>query len=697
MLRLGIDIGGTFTDFALADQARRWTAVHKRLTTPEAPERAVIEGVSAICSENGVTVDDIGEIIHGTTLITNALIERRGQPTGMLVTEGFRDTFDIGQEQRYDLYDLHLRFAEPLVARSERAEVTERLNHRGEVLVALDEDGLRASLKGLVEGRGIASLAICFLHSYRNPTHENRAAAIAKEMYPELYVSTSADVFARPLEYERWTTACANAYSQPMVDRYLRRLEEGLAGIGYAGALSIIASGGGLMTPAMARRYPVRLLESGPAAGVLMAARLSEVLDMSSVIAFDLGGTTAKGALVRNGEPSKKYSFEAAHAYKHKSGSGLTLQIPVIDMAEIGSGGGSIVAVDSLGLIRVGPRSASSVPGPACYGRGGAAPALTDANLILGYLDADFFLGGKMPLDTDAASRSIGRTVAQPLDMDLMRAAWGIHDIANEDISRAFRMHATERGFDYRRSSMVASGGGGPVHAARIARKLNVPRVIYPAGAGVMSAFGMLVGARSFEVVRAHSQRLDSLSAGELEALLTSLRSEVFSHLAGDDLDRSDIATDVRLDMRYLGQGYDIEVRLPQGVSTETSLAMLPAVFATAYKDVFHTTLDQPLEITGLKVEARAPKPEFMPLLPADRPETGTAQKGTRQAYFPAAGGLTACPVYDRYLLRPGQVIEGPCLVEERESTCLLDKGDRGLIDTFGNLVAEINTQREVA
>jgi len=689
-MRLGVDIGGTFTDFAMADANRGWTAVHKRLTTPDEPSRAVIEGVRAICSENTIAIPDLAEIVHGTTLITNALIERRGARTGMLVTKGFRDTFDIGQEQRYDLYDLRIQFAPPLVERRCRAEVIERLDHEGNVLVELDEDDLRTSIVRLVEDEKIEALAICFLHSYANPQHESRAAEIARELYPNLFVSTSADVFPYAREYERWTTTCANAYSQPMVDAYLRKLEDGLAAIGFTGNLSIIASGGGLMSPSMARRYPVRLLESGPAAGVIMAARIAEELKIDGLIAFDLGGTTAKGALVRNGEPFKKYTFEAAHAYKHKTGSGLQLQIPVIDMAEIGSGGGSIAGVDELGLIRVGPRSASSSPGPACYGLGGEYATLTDANLTLGYLDAGFFLGGKMKLEPTLASEAIEGVIGQKLGMELLRAAWGIHDIANEDISRAFRMHATERGFDYRRSTMVATGGGGPIHAARIARKLKVPRVIYPAGAGVMSAFGMLLGAASFEVVRSHSQPLETLEPSKLGDLLSDAADEVRKHLLTAGIAAEAIELDCRLDMRYRGQGYDIEVRLPMHLSLEEQLKVLPALFEEAYREVFHTTLEQPLEITGLKAEARAPKPGFMTLGGRADATPESALKGTRKAYFPLAGGIVDCPVYDRYLLRPGETVDGPCLVEERESTCLLDFGDRGTVDTYGNLVAEI-------
>lgn len=691
MIRLGVDIGGTFTDFAMADWERGWTAVHKRLTTPLDPSATVIEGVKDICEENGVQVSDISEIIHGTTLVTNALIERRGASTGMLVTHGFRDTFDIGQEQRYDLYDLRLRFAEPLVPRDLRAEVTERMDHRGKVTVPLDEDEVRSAIAELVEGRGVRALAVCFLHSYANAAHEERAVALAREMYPELYVSSSAEVFPYAREFERWTTACANAYSQPMVDRYLHRLEVGLSDSGFHGHLSIIASGGGLMSVDLSRRYPVRLLESGPAAGVLMAARLGEEMAIDNLIAFDLGGTTAKGALVRGGEPFKKYTFEAAHVYQHRSGSGLQLQIPVIDMVEIGSGGGSIVTRNELGLIRVGPQSASSSPGPACYGLGGTNATLTDANLTLGYIDANFFLGGKMKLDAEGASCAIQAAVGRSLDLELIRAAWGIHDIANEDISRAFRTHAADRGFDYRKASMIASGGGGPLHAARIARKLKVPRVIFPAGAGVMSAFGMLVGASSFEVVRSHSQLLARLDPATLEGLLADAETEAVSHILASGVDASSIETDRRIDMRYQGQGYDIEVRLPAGLSSKALLAALPALFEAAYKDIFHTTLEQPLEITGLKLEAKMAKPQFIPLLAAENSgKADDALKNMRRAYFPAAGGLVDCPVYDRYRLSAGVRIEGPCLVEERESTCLLDKDDRAEIDGFGNLVAEI-------
>ncbi|WP_202913408.1 hydantoinase/oxoprolinase family protein [Acuticoccus sediminis] len=690
MLRLGVDIGGTFTDFALVESAGGRSAIHKRLTTPDDPARAVIEGVEAIAAAEQIAVADIAEIVHGTTLVTNALIERRGARAGMLVTKGFRDTFDIGKEVRYDLYDLRLRFADPLVERRLRVEIPERMLADGTVHVPLDEEAVAAAVTHLVEEEGITALAICYLHAYADPAHEERSAAIARDLYPDLYISTSSGVFPYAREFERWTTTCANAYGQPMVDAYLARLEEGLERIGFTGHLAIIGSGGGLMTLSTARQHPVRLLESGPAAGVLMAARIGQVLDVDNLLAFDLGGTTAKGALVRGGRPFKAYTFEAAHTYKHKSGSGLTLQIPVIDMAEIGSGGGSIVSVDELGLLRVGPRSASAVPGPACYSRGGTDPTLTDANLTLGYLDPDFFLGGQMALDAAAAENAIAARTA-PLGLETIRAAWGIHDIANEDISRAFRMHATERGFDYRRSAMVASGGGGPIHAARIARKLKVPQVIFPAGAGVMSAFGMLVGATSFEIVRSYRAIVGAIDTETFTATLREIEAEATAYLIEAGLSPDDITIERRLDMRYAGQGYDIEVAVPGDRAAGDIPAALPDLFATAYRATFDTTLDQPLEIASLKVEAIGPRPE----LPVSAGNTGVgsvegAKKGTRRAYFPAAGGLVDCPVYDRYRIAPGERLAGPCLVEERESTILLDAGDVAVVHPSGSVVATI-------
>jgi N-methylhydantoinase A len=688
--RLGVDIGGTFTDFALVDGGGRRVAVHKQLTTPADPSLAVLEGMRDILAQAGIGVADLQEIAHGTTLVTNALIERRGARTGMLVTEGFRDLLDIGREQRYDLFDMRLRFAAPIVPRQHRAEVPERLRHDGTVLTQLDEARVRHAATHLVERHGITSLAICYLHAHANAAHEARTRAIVQESYPALYISTSADVFPYMRELDRWTTTCANAYAQPLVDRYLSRLEQGLHDLGFAGRFWIIGSSGGLLLPETARRYPVRLLESGPAAGVLMSARFGRERGEAHVLSFDLGGTTAKGALIRRGKPLRRYTFEAAHAYEHRSGSGIQLQIPVIDMTEIGTGGGSLVALDELGRLRVGPRSAGAEPGPACYGKGGIGATLTDANLVLGYLDGASFLGGRMALNPNAAATAIQASIGNALGLEIARAAWGIHDIANEDIARSFRMHATERGFDHRGCAMVAFGGGGPLHAARIARKLGVKRVIYPAGAGVMSAFGMLSSAQSFETVRARLQPLASLGVEDVVAVLGTLAREASAPLLAAGVPAGSIRVERRVDMRYRGQGHDLEVRLPDDAPAEDVPGLLPGLFAARYRELFRTTLDGPVEIVGWKVEASAPAPETFRTAPdavaGGAPEAAVA----RRAYFPSLGGYVDCPVHQRQRLAPGTTVVGPALIEEPESTCLLDAGDAGRIDAEGNLVAEI-------
>ena len=511
--RLGVDIGGTFTDFALFDESGSEIAVLKRLTTPADPSIAVIEGTAALLRREDVPMAQVETIAHGTTLVTNAVIERRGAKTGMLVTTGFRDILDMGFEQRYDLFDLRLTWPDPLVPRRLRREVRERVGHDGQVIAALDLESTRAAVRGLVESAGVEALAICFLHSYVNPVHEDAAGELVRAEFPDLHVSRSTEVFGNMREYERWTTATMNAYTQPMFARYIERLERGLADLGFGGRLLVMTSSGASIVPETARRFPVRALESGPAAGALMSAHHGRKLGFPDLLSFDMGGTTAKGALVRGFTALKQYDLEVGRVHEFKSGSGLPVKLPVIDMIEIGSGGGSLARVDERGLIRVGPKSAGADPGPACYAKGGTRPTLTDADVVLGYLDPEFFLGGEMRLDADAARAAIEEHVARPAGLDPIRAAWGVHEIANEDVARAFRIHASERGFDYRRSSMVAFGGSGPVHALAVARKLRIPRVIFPIGAGVMSALGLLVSPLGFEVSRSRRILLAGLDA----------------------------------------------------------------------------------------------------------------------------------------------------------------------------------------
>ena len=690
--RLGVDIGGTFTDFALFDEARGEMFIHKQLTTPDDPSRAVLEGCKHLLARKNVAIAELESIAHGTTLVTNAVIERRGARTGMVVSEGFRDVLDMARETRYELFDLRLKFPEPLVPRQLRREVAERVKFDGSVETALDEAAVHAAITELVD-EGIEALAICFLHSYANPAHENAARQVAERAFPDLYVSTSADIFSNMREYERWTTATINAYTQPLFDSYLQRLADGLETAGFLGRLLVMTSSGGMLTPDAARRYPVRVLESGPAAGALMSAFHGRALDLPALLSFDMGGTTAKGALVNNFQPLKQYDLEIARLHDFKRGSGLPVKVPVIDMVEIGSGGGSLAEVDERGLIRVGPRSAGADPGPACYGKGGSQAALTDANLVLGYLDADFFLGGDMKLDIAAARTAIDTSVAKPLGVTVERAAWGMHEIINEDVARAFRIHASERGFDYRGASMVAFGGSGPAHAMGVARKLKISRVVFPAGAGVMSAFGLLVSPLAFELARSEPCLIATLDGERFAAGFQVMEQEASELLLQAGVGAAEIRLRRRLDMRYQGQGYEVEVDLPDGAALADLFARLPELFRHTYAATFSSsTLDEPLEIVTWKVEAVGPEVSLaVGFVLEDAATSGDAQKGNRNAYF--TDGYHDCPVYTRGLLAPGMEVIGPALIEERESTCVIGPGDLVRVDARRNLVADLAAQ----
>lgn len=689
MYRIGVDIGGTFTDFVLLQDATGAVNLHKQLTTPEDPSLAVIEGIERLLGNTGVGIGEVSRIVHGTTLVTNALIERRGARTGMLVTEGMRDVLDIARERRYDLFDLRLQFPSPMVPRSHRREIAERIRTDGKVSTALDLDQVRAATDDLIAACDIEAIAVCFLNSYANPAHEQLVLDLLASEYPQLRVSGSADVFPYVREYERWTTTTMNAYVQPVVDRYIARIEAQLQQGGFDGRFYIMTSSGGMVTAATARRYPIRLLESGPAAGALMSAQVGAEIGAGRLLSFDMGGTTAKGALVRDGKPLKKYELEVARVHEFKAGSGLPAKAPVIDMIEIGAGGGSIASIDDRGVIRVGPKSAGARPGPACYGRGGDNATLTDANLILGYLDADRFLGGRMKLDRSAAERAITARIGTPLDLDLVRAAWGIHETVNEDVANAFRVHASERAFDYRQSSMVGFGGGGPLHATRIARKLNVPRLILPPGAGVMSAFGLLISPFSFEMARSHRMALQDVGAAEYAENFGPMISELRHILQSSGTADDQIVLSRKLDIRYEGQGYEIEV------TGTDSPAGLSDRFAAAYNQVFSSILlDEPLEIVNWKVEGSGPPPlgDIRFSFVGSYGSAGPHISGHRKAYFPEAGGMIEVPVYDRYTLMPGATFSGPAVVEEQESTLVVGSGDVVSVDAAMNLIVNIHS-----
>ena len=690
MYRIGVDIGGTFTDFALFDARGARMSVHKRLTTPQDPSEAVTEGIDALLKRESVAIADVSDVVHGTTLVTNAVIERKGAVTGMLATAGFSDILDMGFERRYDLFDLRVKYPPPLVPRRLRLEVAERVRFDGTVETPLDETAAKAAA-GRFQELGVAAVAVCFLHAYANPAHEARAAQILREFAPDLFVSTSADVFPNMREFERWTTTTVNAFTQPMFDRYLERLENVLASQGFRGRLYIMSSSGGTLTADTARRFPVRALESGPAAGALMSAYHGRSLDLPNLLAFDMGGTTAKGALVRGGSPIKRYSMEVARVHEFRQGSGLTIRIPAIDMIEIGAGGGSIADIDDRGLLRVGPRSAGADPGPACYARGGTRPTLTDANLVLGFLDAGFFLGGAMALDRPAAENAIQYGVAKPLGLEALRAAWGIHDIVSEDVARAFRIHASERGFDYRSGSMVAFGGSGPLHALSIAKKLKIPRVVFPVGAGVMSALGLLISPLAFEITRSRRIHVADIDAPDFAATFAALETEARSYLLRAGVARGDIRLKHRLDMRYQGQGHEIEVTLPNTADAVALFADLAELFDRAYEATYTLRLDEPAEIVNWKVEAVGPAPNLGAGYSLSGPAgTDKELKGARLAYDAQSGRMTKWPVYDRYALSPGATVAGPALIEERESTCVIGAGQAATVDAHYNLVAEL-------
>src|SRR5215470_6531154 len=581
--RLGVDIGGTFTDVALEFGDRRWSA--KILTTPEAPERAVIDVIRRVLAEAGLRPADLSIIIHGTTLATNAIIERKGAKTALLTTEGFRDTIEIRHENRFEQYDVNIDLPPPLVPRRLRFPVKERVDARGRVLVPLDEAGV-SSVADRLAAFGIEAVAIGFLHSFTNPAHEGRAGEILAERLRGVAITLSSDVSPEMREYERFSTACANAYVQPLIGRYLANLEALLQAEGFVCPLFLMLSGGGLTLAETAIRFPVRLVESGPAGGAIFAAEIARQCRLDKVLSYDMGGTTAKICLIDDLKPQTSRAFEVARIYRFKKGSGLPLRIPVIEMVEIGAGGGSIARVDRLKRITVGPDSAGADPGPACYARGGAAPTVTDADLMLGRIDPAGFSGGRTALDRVAAETAVKSQVAEPLDLAIELAALGISEIVDENMANAARVHAIESGKDARGRTLVAFGGAAPLHAARMADKLGLDRVVVPAYAGVGSAVGFLRAPIAYEIVRSALQRLDQFDAAAANALFATMRREAEAIVRCGAGDASLTETRSAF-MRYRGQGHEIAVSLPVRTYRSEDAALLRDAFETEYRGLY--------------------------------------------------------------------------------------------------------------
>ncbi len=683
--RLAVDIGGTFTDVVVEAGGRRTTA--KLLTTPAAPERAVLQAIEQVLQAAGLRPGDVALVIHGTTLATNAVIERKGAVTALITTEGFRDVLAIADESRFDQYDIHLVKTAPLIPRELRLTVPERVTADGRVLVPLDEAAVSA-LVPVLQGLGVESVAIGFLHAYANPAHERRCAEILRAALPELWFTLSCEVCPEIREYERFTTASANAYVQPGIAGYLQRLERGLGAAGLDCPLFLMTSGGGLMTVAHALREPIRLIESGPAGGAILAARIAAECGLERVLSFDMGGTTAKICLIDDFKPDTARHFEIDRQARFVKGSGLPLRIPVIEMVEIGAGGGSIARLDATGGIAVGPASAGSEPGPACYGRGGDAPTVTDADVVLGRIDPVSFAGGRLALDPTCAQAALAAGIGTPLGLDHTLAACGVAEVVDEAMANAARVHAVERGADVAARTLIAFGGAAPIHAARLADKLGIRRILVPTAAGVGSAVGFLRAPAAYQVVRSLPLCLSAFDPGRINAVFAALESEaqvvVSAAAPGAALEQTRVAY-----MRYVGQGHEIVAELPVRPLGPADRAVLQAAFDDAYRRLYGRLiprLDVEVLSFGLNLASAA-----RPVRPVEAPVAAyaPAPAGRRRLLDPAAGERLEVPVYWRLDLAPGAALAGPAIIAEDDTTILVPVACNARVDGQGHVWLE--------
>jgi N-methylhydantoinase A len=678
--RLGVDIGGTFTDVALERRGQRFSA--KILTTPHAPERGVLAAIRAVLREAALTPADLALIIHGTTLATNAIIERKGAKTALVTTKGFRDTIEIRHENRFEQYDVNIDLPPPLVPRRLRRVVPERIDARGRVVVPLDEAAV-TRLAERLNADGVDSVAIGFLHSYVNPSHEQRTRELLLERLSGVTMTLSSEVSPEMREYERLSTACANAYVQPMIGRYLVNLEALLQAEGYTCPLFLMTSGGGLTTVETAIRFPVRLVESGPAGGAIFAVHIARQCTLDKVLSYDMGGTTAKICLIDNLKPQTSRAFEVARVYRFKKGSGLPLRIPVIEMVEIGAGGGSIARVDHLRRITVGPDSAGADPGPACYGNGGALPSVTDADLLLGRIDPTGFSGGRMPLDHEAAAGAMQAEVADKLDLALELAALGVSEIVDENMANAARVHAIESGKDARGRTLVAFGGAAPLHAARLADKLGLDRVLVPSNAGVGSAVGFLRAPISYEIVRSQLQRLDTLDADAANALLASMRAEAEEIVRRGEPQAALTETRSAL-MRYRGQGHEIAVPLATKDYRKEDAGELIAAFEAAYRQLYSRIIPGvEVELLSWVVLVSGPAPITEAMPPPLPPAIAAIPARQRPVFDPETAEFVEVAIYERAALMPGVTLAGPAVIVEDETSTVVGRNFDARINAF--------------
>ena len=667
-IRMGVDIGGTFTDVVIEVESKQFST--KVLTTYIAPENAIIDGLHQVCAKAGVAPSDIGQIIHGTTLATNALIERRGAKTALITTEGFRDVIEMRTESRFEQYDLNLTLPEPLIPRQSRFTISERVDATGGVLVDLDRAEIEA-VADQINAAGYESIAVGLIHSYLNPDHERMVRDILAEKLPDVMVSLSSEVSPQMREYERFNTVVANAYIKPLMKSYLGRLKGRLEDEGADCSVFLMHSGGGIISIESAADFPVRLVESGPAGGAVFAANTAARYGLGKVLSFDMGGTTAKICLIKNQTPKTSRVFEVARTYRFKKGSGMPISIPVIDMVEIGAGGGSLAHIDSMRQIRVGPESAGSEPGPACYGRGGDKPAVTDADLVLGKLDPNNFAGGSIQLHADSSADALVNVLGKTLDMDAQTAAFGLAEVVDENMANAARVHAVENGEDLSEYTMIAFGGAAPLHAGRLCEKLGVDRLLVPTGAGVGSAIGFLRAPFSFEANRSVYMKLSNFKPDVIKSLLTELQDEATGFVRSCDA-TSDIISEFKVYMRYTGQGWEIPISL------SAEQAMLPdadtflKLFEADYSALFGRTVDgMDVEITVWSVNAATPPEQVAQIALAS--DTGAATVADQRALFdPALATVTDAQVVLRNDMKTGQTVQGPAVVTEDETTIIV-------------------------
>ena len=682
-IRVATDIGGTFTDVVVERGSE--LATSKVLTTPRAPEQAVIEGVSSVLSEMNLAFSDISVFLHGTTLATNAIIERKGARTALIATDGFRDVLEIADESRYDQYDVFIEKPATLVARPWRFTVAERIDVQGTVLKPLDEDGV-VEIARQLSAHDIQAVAIAFIHAYANDVHETRAGEIIREHCPGIEVTLSSEVCPEAREYERTSTAVANAYVQPLMAGYLQRLSGGLQAKGFSQSIHLMTSGGNLASLETASRFPIRLVESGPAGGAILAAELAAERNEDRILSFDMGGTTAKICLIEDGTPLKTRSFEVDRTARFMKGSGLPVRIPVIEMIEIGAGGGSIAQIDELGRIQVGPHSAGSEPGPACYGLGGDQPTVTDGDMLLGKIDPARFAGGKIEIHPDKASRAVESVVAKPMSLDNETAAFGIVEIVDENMANAARVHAIERGIDIAGRTLVAFGGAAPLHACRLAEKLRITRVLIPSGAGVGSAIGFLRAPVAYESVRSRYMTISRFDAALASELLAAMSEEV-TKTALTAAPHGQLIEKRGAYMRYAGQGHEIFVELPLRAVIDDDANHFRDVFEAEYRRLFNRQIPgAEIEIMSWSVGVTTAAKEQQTLDTAESTEAATPI-GQSEVFDAQLNRRVSVDVYDRAKLVAGHSFAGPAIVVEAGTSTVVSSTFEGTVDSGGALV----------